>query len=89
MKQQNVAQVNNKLLTDSKKCYLMPSMKLTDYLNLESMTHADFARLIEVSREAVRLWTAGERTPRKEQMQRIMEVTDGQVTPNDFLREPA
>lgn len=46
---------------------------------------SDFAERIGVSREAVRLWVIGDRIPRKEQMVKIAEETNGVVTPNDFL----
>lgn len=60
-------------------------MKLSEFLETKELTPQAFAGLLPVSGEAVRLWLNGDRTPRPAQMQRIMEITEGAVTPNDFL----
>lgn len=60
-------------------------MTLSEFMTSRSMTDAQLAQQLECSTGAVRKWRYGERTPRPDQMRRIAEVTDGQVTPNDFL----
>lgn len=60
-------------------------MDLKTYLSEKSIDMAAFAVSVDVSKEAVRLWIAGERTPRAEAMRRIVHETKGTVTPNDFL----
>lgn len=61
-------------------------MRLSEYLEAHDLTTAKFATKVgNVTSEAVRLWLVGKRIPRPEQMRRIAEVTDGKVTPNDFL----
>ena len=63
-------------------------MRLSEYLQSNNLTSADLAAKIgNVTSEAVRLWATGKRVPRAEQMRRIVEVTEGQVTPNDFLMD--
>jgi len=42
-------------------------------------------RIGDCSASAVRKWAADERLPRAEQQRRIYEVTNGEVTPNDFV----
>jgi len=64
-------------------------MKLAAYLLEKSIDLPDFAAAVGVSKEAVRLWIAGERTPRAMQMQSIIDATNGAVTPNDFLPTPS
>lgn len=43
------------------------------------------AEHVGVSRAGARKWVYGERTPRPQQMLRVMELTGGLVTANDFL----
>jgi len=62
-------------------------MTLSDYLQTHQLTRTDAAQAFGVSVEAVRLWLAGARTPRPEQMRRIIAATNGLVTANDFLSE--
>jgi transcriptional regulator with XRE-family HTH domain len=61
-------------------------MKLADYLADKS--RSEFARQLGVTPEAVRLWQIGERTPRRDVMARIAEITGGSVTPADFYASP-
>jgi len=60
-------------------------MKLSTYLQGHSLTPADLARKIGVTEKAVSHWLSGARTPRPEQMVKIVEATGSAVTPNDFL----
>lgn len=61
-------------------------MKLTDFLTNLSMSPERFVaeHMPDVSKGAFRKWLSGERIPRKDQMEKIFEVTGGKVTPNDF-----
>ncbi len=59
-------------------------MKLARFLIAHQMTPAAFARLIGVTRNAVHRYVRGERMPAPEVMERIVQVTEGAVTPNDF-----
>jgi len=60
-------------------------MKLADFKKQRNLTDEALAALIgECTVSALRKWLAGDRIPRKDQMERIAAVTDGQVLPNDF-----
>lgn len=64
-------------------------MTLADFLRTHSLDEYQFATAVGgVSASAVRKWKYGERVPRPAHLSRIMAVTDGQVTPNDFLNVP-
>ncbi len=62
-------------------------MRLGDYLKSNSLSDEAFAALSEhnFSAEAVRKWRFGSRIPRPRHMQRILQITGGQVEPNDFV----
>ncbi|MGJ0505634.1 MAG: helix-turn-helix domain-containing protein [Methylocystis sp.] len=62
-------------------------MKLLDYLKENNLSDAAFAEHLGggLSESAVRKWKYGERTPRLRDLVRIEEVTNGTVTPSDFL----
>jgi DNA-binding transcriptional regulator YdaS (Cro superfamily) len=60
-------------------------MKLSAYLASAGLSESAFAAMLEVNPKAVRHWIRALRTPRPEQMQKIVAVTRGAVTPNDFL----
>ena len=62
-------------------------MKLSDFLNNNDIDAASFAESLGVTREAVRLWLSGDRTPRPALMRKFIAETNGAVTPNDFLAE--
>lgn len=61
-------------------------MELKDFLIVNSMTQAEFAREIGTTQQAVSQWLAGACVPRQPVMAKIYRFTAGQVTPNDFLR---
>lgn len=63
----------------------MGAMKLQEYLLSRQLDLETFAGMVGSSASAVRKWRAGERTPRRDQMLRIREVTNGAVTADDFL----
>lgn len=61
-------------------------MKLADFISDLKISPEKFVEqhLADVSAGAFRKWLSGERIPRKEQMEKIFEITGGRVTPNDF-----
>jgi hypothetical protein len=65
-------------------------MKLAAYMIDKNLTPAEMAGLVgDVSSSGVRKWIYHERVPRPEQLRRIADVTQGAVTPNDFILRPA
>jgi hypothetical protein len=67
------------------KALLSVDMDLKTYLRENNTDAAAFAIRVRVTKEAVRLWISGGRTPRPIIMRRIVDETNGAVTPNDFL----
>jgi DNA-binding transcriptional regulator YdaS (Cro superfamily) len=64
-------------------------MKLDEFMKDAGLDDVGMAALIgECSEFAVKKWRYGERTPRPPQMLRILQATDGKVTPNDFANIP-
>lgn len=61
------------------------TMKLRTYLDVNSIGPADFAGMIKVSTAALHRYMAGDRIPRPEILERISNVTNGAVKPNDFF----
>ena len=64
-------------------------MKLQAYLTEADLTVEKFAELIEVHRTAVQRYIDDQRIPGREKMAKIVEVTAGKVTANDFYGIPA
>lgn len=60
-------------------------MKLSDYMKSTNTAVREIAEKVGVSRMAVRYWADEKRMPRPELMKRIVEATNGEVTPNDFF----
>lgn len=60
--------------------------KLKQYLKEHNLTGAEFAELIGVGQSAVSMWLTGDRFPSRENIQKIVEVTSGEVQPNDFYK---
>lgn len=63
-------------------------MRFADWLSERDVSDAEFARRIGVTRETVRRYRTGARTPDKETMGRISAETLGAVTANDFFATP-
>ncbi len=63
-------------------------MKLAEFLELNHLTSADFARTIGVERQAVSRYVNGERFPTREIIIKIHEATGGTVSANDFVDFP-
>lgn len=62
-------------------------MNLGDYLRENDLSPRAFAELVGVTDEAIRLYVANARLPRRDVMQKIAEATGGMVRPNDFFAE--
>ena len=60
-------------------------MRLNSYLKYAGKTHKDFADELGLSVSAVHKWLYGQRFPRKEHLKKIQELTNGEVTANDFI----
>ncbi len=60
-------------------------MKLSDYLQREKMTQAQFAELVGAHPITVNKWATGNAMPRRALVARITEVTNGEVTPADLF----
>lgn len=62
-------------------------MKLIEYLKTNCIGDEVFASMLGngVTGRAVRKWRYGETNPRIPELVRIQEITNGAVTPNDFL----
>ena len=58
-------------------------MTLSEFLSERGLTDERFAQSVGVSRTTVLRWRNG-LIPERETMTRIVEATDGEVTPNDF-----
>lgn len=64
-------------------------MKLSEYMEAESLTPADVAQKIGVQSVAtIYRYTAGTRRPSSKMLRRIHEFTNGAVTANDFFHAP-
>jgi hypothetical protein len=61
-------------------------MKLSQYLTDNKVTYATFAERIGAGHaRTVQRYAQGARMPDAKMMPRIVEATDGEVTPNDFF----
>jgi transcriptional regulator with XRE-family HTH domain len=61
-------------------------MKLGEYIKAKGLSAEGLAGAIGgVSASGVRKWVAGERIPRRDQIEKIAEITGGDVLPNDFF----
>jgi len=60
-------------------------MKLAAYLRSRNLKHQEFAALIGCEQPTVTRFVRGRRIPSAALMRRIVEVTEGEVTANDFF----
>lgn len=63
----------------------MRSMTLSEYIAEAGLTQEGFAKLVGASQDEVSRWAAHRRTPRREMLVTIKEVTEGKVTADSFL----
>lgn len=61
-------------------------MNIKDWIEKEKKTQQEVADALGVTQCLVSLWCNGERLPRPENMQKIMDLTGGEVQPNDFYK---
>jgi transcriptional regulator with XRE-family HTH domain len=66
-------------------------MKLSDWLETNRMSASEFAEIIGVHRSTVGRWADPKYTgrPWRDLMAKIAKATNGQVTANDFMDDPA
>ncbi|KQS82161.1 XRE family transcriptional regulator [Methylobacterium sp. Leaf361] len=60
-------------------------MRLADFLADRGIKDSDFAETIGVSRMTLWRYKSGDRRPEWDVLKRIVQATEGHVTPNDFL----
>lgn len=60
-------------------------MRFDDWMLKAGETNAAFGQRAGWASETVRRYRTGEREPDQKAMARIFELTDGQVTPNDWV----
>jgi transcriptional regulator with XRE-family HTH domain len=65
----------------------LTAMKLRDWRKAENMTGAELAPLLGLSQGSLSKIETGKQWPDRETMERIVAVSDGAVTANDFLSE--
>ncbi|TAK50267.1 MAG: hypothetical protein EPO23_03410 [Xanthobacteraceae bacterium] len=60
-------------------------MRFADWLIINKTSNADMAARLDVSAETVRRWRTGERFPDAATQKLIFDLTNGAVTPNDWV----
>lgn len=78
---------NNFLDIDTKWGNKIVFMKLKQFLKTNNISAANFSNKIGVPPATLRKWVQGERIPRKKEMLKLMQLTNGEVQPNDFFVE--
>lgn len=61
-------------------------MQLKEWIKKSGKTQQDVADVLGVAQGLVSSWCNGERLPRPENMAKIVELTGGEVQPNDFYK---
>ena len=64
-------------------------MRLATFLDQKKIPDSEFATDIGITRQAIHRYKTGARFPEPHILNRIYEITDGQVTPNDFAGHAA
>lgn len=59
-------------------------MLLVTFLKKKKITKTHFSKEVGVTKSAINQYCSGKRKPMPNIMQRIIKVTGGKVTPNDF-----
>lgn len=59
-------------------------MNLSEYRKKENKTQEQLASELGVAQSNIASWENGSRIPTKENMQKIIAYTNGEVQPNDF-----
>lgn len=60
-------------------------MRLGRYLDVHDLTATQFADWVGVDRSTMHRWLTSQRYPEPKYLERVQSITNGQVTPNDFL----
>ncbi len=61
------------------------AMTISEYLIHRDIKAAQFAIMLQTSKASVSKWINGTSVPNAAMLAKIHEVTDGDVTPNDFF----
>lgn len=61
------------------------AMKLGAYLVAEGLKPGEFGQRVGATAMAVRYWVRGDRTPRRDMMDKIRDASEGRVQPQDFF----
>jgi len=73
--------------TNGQQLKLRKVMTLKQYIQINKISQARFARRCGISRSAINHFIAGRRYPNPETMRRILLASNGEVKPNDFFNE--
>ncbi len=73
--------------TNGQQLKLRKVMTLKEYIQINRISQARFARRCGISRSAINHFIAGRRYPNPETMRRILLASNGEVKPNDFFNE--
>ena len=63
-------------------------MKLSDYMKMAGETQASMGRKLGVDRATVNRYVRNNSRPEWPIMDRLVEITQGAVTPDDFMEPP-
>lgn len=66
---------------------MLIGMKLKTYLKTKSLSHSEFASLIDTTQASVTRYVNGKRRPSIEMIDRIDTVTKGKVKMRDWFKE--
>ena len=61
-------------------------MKLKEWIEKEHKTQQEVADAIGVAQGQVSAWCSGDKMPRPDNVRKIVEITHGEVQPNDFYK---
>jgi len=75
------------MFTNGQHTKLRKVMTLKEYIKINKISQARFARRCGISRSAINHFIAGRRYPNPETMRRILLATNGEVKPNDFYND--
>lgn len=76
------------MLTESYHIGIKVGMQLADYLAKQNISRSDFADAIGVKEPSVSRYITGKNIPERDVMRKIVSVTAGNVTANDFYGVP-
>ena len=59
-------------------------MNFKEYLKNQSLSVSKVAKVLDVPEVTVNSWKYGQKIPTKKNMEKIVELTNSEVQPNDF-----